>query len=140
MSRVSLPGLALSAVVVVAALFALLALESGGSSPGQYQSPPESNAIMRLSEARGAVKGREVTSEAERRRAAQRAAAAARTARAAARRARAARAGARNRGAGSRRVQRRRAQRRSSARARTRRGATRRGGSGLGRGRSRGNG
>ena len=58
MSRVSLPGLSLSAVVVVAALLALLALESGGSAPGQYQSPPESDAIMRLSEARGAVKGR----------------------------------------------------------------------------------
>ena len=54
MSRVSLPGLFLSAVVVVAALLALLALEFDGNAPGQYQSPPESDAIMRQSEARGA--------------------------------------------------------------------------------------
>ena len=57
MSRVSLPGLALSAVVVVAALLALLALDSGGSEPGQYESPPETDAIMRLSEARGRGQG-----------------------------------------------------------------------------------
>ena len=72
MSRVSLPGLFLSAVVVVAALLALLALEFDGSAPGQYQSPPESDAIMRLSEARGAVKGRSDSSAAQRRRALQR--------------------------------------------------------------------
>src|SRR6476620_4393348 len=75
MSRVSLPGLFLSAVVVVAALLALLALEFDGSAPGQYQSPPESDAIMRLSEARGAVKGRSDSSAAQRRSADRRASA-----------------------------------------------------------------
>jgi hypothetical protein len=90
MSRVSLPGLSLSAVVVVAALLALLALETGGREPGQYQPPPESDAIMRLGEARGAVKGREASSEADRRRADQRAASARRAALAAARRTRSA--------------------------------------------------
>src|SRR5215218_7156238 len=129
MSRVSLPGLSLSAVVVVAALLALLVFETGDNTPGQYQSPPESNAIMRLSEARGAVEGRQVSSEVERRRASQRAAG----------RARAARAQGRSVRTGTRRVNRgnrRGAQRRGSGRSRSRRGASRRGGSGLGPGRS----
>src|SRR5215210_7243245 len=71
MSRVSLPGLSLSAAVVVAALLALLALESSVSEPGQYQSPAGSDAIMRLSESSGRaeVKGRQASSLAERRRA-----------------------------------------------------------------------
>ena len=135
MSRVSLPGLALSAVVVVAALLALLALDSGGSAPGQYESPPETDAIMRLSEARGAVKGRQATSEAERRRATQTAAGAQRRARNATRRARAARANGRNAGAQRRvnRAGRRGASRRGSSQRGTRRGATRRGNSGRGR-------
>ena len=46
MSRVSLPGLSLSAAVVAAALLALLVLETGGDEPGQYRSLPESDAIM----------------------------------------------------------------------------------------------
>src|SRR6185503_17555482 len=103
MSRVSLPGLSLSAVVVVAALLALLALEFDGSAPGQYQSPPESDAIMRLSEARGAVKGRSDSSAAQRRRALQRRAGTRRAVALAVRRARAARAGGGRRSAGARR-------------------------------------
>src|SRR5829696_7104104 len=69
MSRVSLPGLSLSAAVVVAALLALLALESSVSEPGQYQSRAGGDAIMRLSEASGRaeVKGREATPRSERR-------------------------------------------------------------------------
>src|SRR4051794_37605319 len=48
MNRVSLPGLSLSAAVVVAALIALFVLESSDGSPAGYVPPPDGNAIVRL--------------------------------------------------------------------------------------------
>src|SRR4051812_20241415 len=62
-NRVSLPGLSLSAAVVLAALIALFVLESGDSSPGAYQAPPEGSAIVRLQPTgRNAVAGRHASS------------------------------------------------------------------------------
>src|SRR5690348_531870 len=62
-NRVSLPGLSLSAAVVLAALVALLALESGDTSPGEYQSPPEGSAIVHLQPFdRNGVAGRHASS------------------------------------------------------------------------------
>ena len=47
-NRVFLPGLSLSAAVVVAALIALFVIEGGDDSPTQYDSPSDGNAIVRL--------------------------------------------------------------------------------------------
>ena len=81
-------------------LLALVALETGGSTPGQYESQPGLTRSCTSARARGAIKGRQATSEAERRRA-QIAAGAQRRARDAVRRARSARANGRT-GAGRR--------------------------------------
>src|SRR3954449_6462990 len=47
-NRVSLPGLSLSAAVVVAALIALFVLKGSDDSPAGYAPPPDGNAIVRL--------------------------------------------------------------------------------------------
>src|SRR3954447_15163128 len=49
LNRVSLPGLSLSAAVVVAALIARAVLETSDDSPAGYSPPPDGNAIVRLS-------------------------------------------------------------------------------------------
>jgi hypothetical protein len=131
-NRVSLPGLSLSAAVVVAALIALSVLETSDNSPSGYQPQPDGSAIVRLAPGLGGGVPSEQSSK-RRPKAAQRAAfASLEFGRLAATQARAS-ALARARHGGS--APRRSAARRHGAR---RRGSSRRGASGLGRSRRQG--